>query len=217
MLHNMELQKRVLEALDWEPGLDASRIGVAAGGGVVTLTGQVQSYADRFSAERVVKRIVGVKGLANDLEVHLPIEAHRSDTDLAVAAVRALEWDVLVPHEGITVRVADGWITLEGEVEWQFQREAGHRAVRHLLGVRGVTNLIMLAVKPAPTDLKRRIETALKRNAELEAREITVLTNGSTVVLSGEVHSWAEREEAELAVWSAPGVTAVDDRLAVTI
>ena len=217
MLNNLDLQKRVLEALDWEPGLDASAIGVAASGGVVTLTGQVQSYADRFSAERVVKRIVGVKGLANDLEVRLPLAANRSDTDLATAAVRALEWDVQVPHQGVKVRVADGWITLEGEVEWQFQREAGLRAVRHLLGVRGVTNLIMLAVKPAPGDLKRRIETALKRNAELEAREIKVLTKGGSVVLSGAVHSWSERDEAERAVWSAPGVTAVDDRLAVTI
>ena len=217
MLNNLELQKKVLEAMDWEPGLDAARIGVAASGGVVTLTGQVQSYADRFSAERVVKRILGVKGIANDLEVRLPVDATRTDTDLATAAVRALEWDVQVPHERITLRVANGWITLEGEVEWQFQREAAVRAVRHLLGVRGVTNLVTLVAKPTPGDLKVRIESALRRNAELEARQIRVETRGGTVVLDGAVHSWAERDEAERAVWGAPGVVAVEDRLAVTV
>jgi osmotically-inducible protein OsmY len=213
----LELQKKVLEAMDWEPSLDATRIGIAASGGVVTLTGQVPSYADRLAAERVVKRIVGVKGLANDLDVRLPGDARRTDTDLATAAVKALEWDVQVPHQLIKPRVADGWITLEGQVEWQFQREAAERAVRHLLGVRGVSNQITLSAKVTPTDLKNRIEAALKRNAELEARKIKVETKGGTVVLDGFVHSWAERDEAERAVWSAPGVMAVEDHLAVTV
>jgi osmotically-inducible protein OsmY len=213
----LELQKKVLEAMDWEPSLDATRIGIAASGGVVTLTGQVPSYADRLAAERVVKRIVGVKGLANDLDVRLPGDARRTDTDLATAAVKALEWDVQVPHQLVKPRVADGWITLEGQVEWQFQREAAERAVRHLLGVRGVSNQIILTAKVTPTDLKNRIEAALKRNAELEARKIKVETKGGTVVLDGFVHSWAERDEAERAVWSAPGVMAVEDHLAVTV
>ena len=217
MLNNVELQKKVLEAMDWEPSLDATRIGIAASGGVVTLTGQVPSYADRLAAERVVKRIVGVKGLANDLDVRLPGDARRTDTDLATAAVKALEWDVQVPHQRIKPRVADGWITLEGEVEWQFQREAAERAVRHLLGVRGVSNQITLTAKVTPTDLKNRIEAALKRNAELEARKIRVETKGGTVVLDGFVHSWAERDEAERAVWAAPGVMVVEDHLAVTV
>ena len=217
MLNNLELQKRVLEALDWEAGLDANRIGVAASGGVVTLTGQVMSYADRFTAERVLKRIAGVKGLANDLEVRLPVESTRSDTDIASAAVRALEWDVQVPHQLLKVKVDGGWITLEGEMDWQFQRMAAERAVHHLLGVRGVTNLITLTVRVTPADLKTRIETALKRNAELEARRIQVRTHGSTVVLDGTVHSWAERDEAERAVWSAPGVVALEDHLAVMV
>jgi len=215
MLNNLELQKRVLEALDWEQGLNATRIGVAATGGVVTLTGEVESYADRFAAERVVKNIAGVKGLANDLEVRLPMSSTRSDTDLASAAVRALEWDVQVPHERIKVRVTSGWITLEGEVEWQFQRQATERAVKHLLGVRGITNLVALTPKVTPVDLKNRIEAALKRHAELEVRKIRVETRGGTVVLDGFVHSWAERDQAERAVWGAPGVVAVDDRLAV--
>jgi osmotically-inducible protein OsmY len=206
-----------LDALDWEPSLDATRIGVAASGGVVTLTGQVPNYADRWTAERVIKRMAGVKGLANDVEVRLPGDARRTDTDLASAAVKALEWDVQVPHQRITLRAADGWITLEGQVEWQFQREAAERAVRHLLGVRGVSNQITLTARVTPADLKNRIEAALKRNAELEARKIRVETRGGTVVLDGTVHSWAERDEAERAVWAAPGVAAVEDHLAVTV
>jgi len=217
MLNNLELQKKVLEALDWEPSLDATGIGVAAIGGVVTLTGQVPSYADRLAAERVVKQIIGVKGLANDLEVRLPGDARRTDTELAAAAVKALEWDVQVPHEMIKLRIADGWITLEGQVEWQFQREAAERSVRHLLGVRGVSNQLTLMTRVTPADLKNRIESALKRNAELEARQIRVETRGGTVVLNGAVHSWAERDQAERAVWAAPGVSAVEDHLAVTV
>jgi osmotically-inducible protein OsmY len=217
MLNSMELQQRALEALDWEPSLDASRIGVAANDGVVTLTGQVPSWADRFTAERVVKQMVGVKGLANDLEVRLPGDIRKTDTDLAAAAVRALEWDVQVPHQKIKVRVSDGWITLEGQLDWQYQREAAERAVRHLLGVRGVFNQITLAARVTPADLKNRIEAAFKRNAELDARNIRIETRGSKVVLDGTVHSWAEREQAERAVWAAPGVAMVEDHLAVTV
>jgi len=217
MLNNLDLHKRILEALEWDPSLDATRIGVAAKDGVVTLTGQVPSWADRLVAERVAKRIAGVKGLANDLEVRLPGDMRRTDTDLATAGVKALEWDVQVPHPKIKLRVADGWITLEGEVEWQFQREAAERAVRHLLGVRGVSNQITLAARVTPSDLKNRIEAAFKRHAELDARKIRVDTRGGLVVLEGAVHSWAERDEAERAVWAAPGVNAVEDRLAVTV
>jgi osmotically-inducible protein OsmY len=217
MLNNLELQKKVLDALDWEPSLDAGRIGVAATGGVVTLTGQVSSYADRWTAERVVKQMAGVKGLANELEVKLPGDSRRTDTDLASAAVRALEWDVQVPHQKIKVRASDGWISLEGQVEWQYQREAAERAVRHLLGVRGVSNQLTLTARVTPMDLKNRIEAAFKRTAELEARKIRVETKGSTVILDGTVHTWAERDEAERAVWAAPGVAVVEDHLAVAV
>ena len=215
MFSNLELQKRILDALDWDPSLDASRIGVAVKDGIVTMTGQVPSYTERLEAERAIKRIAGVKGLANDLEVRLPGDMRRSDGDLAAAGVKALEWDVQVPHQAIKLRVENGWITLEGQVQWQFQREAAEQAVRHLLGVRGVNNQIALAPRVTPDDLKSRIEAALKRHAELEARKIRVDTRGGLVVLEGAVHSWAERDEAERAVWAAPGVNAVDDRLAV--
>jgi osmotically-inducible protein OsmY len=211
----MQLQKKVLEALDWEPGLEAREIGVAANDGVVTLTGIVRSYADQFTAERVVKRLGGVKAIANDLEVRLPGDSRRSDSDLAVAAVRALEWDVNVPNDRIKIRVADGWLAMEGQLEWQYQRQAAERAVRHLMGVRGVSNLLTLTPRVTPADLKNRIEAAFKRTAELEARKITVETTGGKVILEGSVHSWAEREEAEDAVWAAPGVTVVEDRLGV--
>jgi osmotically-inducible protein OsmY len=217
MLNNVALQERVLEALAWEPGLDATRIGVAASDGIVTLTGQVPSYADRFATERVIKRVSGVKGLANDLQVKLPSDFTRTDTDLAAAAVRALEWDVAVPHQQIRVKVANAWITLEGEVDWQFQRQAAERAVAHLIGVVGVTNLLTLTVRVTPADLKHRIESAFKRHAELEANRIQVETHGSRVVLKGTVHRWAERDEAERAVWAAPGVSVVEDRLAVGV
>ena len=218
MLGNMELQKKVLEALDWEPGLEAKEIGVAANGGVVTMTGIVRSYADRFTAERVVKRLSGVKAIANDLEVRLPGDFRRSDGDLAAAAVRALEWDVQVPNDRIKIRVADGWLTLEGQVEWQYQRQSAEHAVRNLMGVRGVSNQLTLTPRVTPADLKNRIEAAFKRTAELEARGIRVETTaGGKVILTGSVHSWSEREEAEDAVWAAPGVNVVEDQLGVLV
>jgi osmotically-inducible protein OsmY len=163
----------------------------------------------------VVKRLSGVKAIANDLEVRLPGDSRRSDSDLATAAVRALEWDVNVPHDRIKVRVADGWLTLEGQVEWQYQRQSAERAVRQLMGLRGVSNQLTLTARVTPNDLKNRIEAAFKRTAELEARKIRVETTGGKVILEGSVHTWAEREEAEDAVWAAPGVTVVEDRLGV--
>lgn len=216
MLANTEMQIRVLQALEWEPSLDAALIGVAARDGVVTLAGTVRSWADRLTAERVVKRLSGVKAVSNELEVRLTVDSRRSDAELVHAALQALEWDVQVPAGRITVRVANGWLSLGGEVDWQYQREAAERCVRHLTGVRGVSNLITLAARPTPTDLKRRIEQALRRHAELEARAIRVEASGGRVTLDGAVHSFAERDEAERAVWGAPGVTVVEDHLVVS-
>jgi len=185
----------------------------------VTLTGAVATYVEKVSAERAAKRVSGVRAVANDIEVRPVGSMKRSDTDIAQAVLRALEWDIAVPHEKIKARVYDGWVTLEGEVALQFQRAAADNAVRRLSGVRGVTNQIFLQVRPAvqPAEVKGRIEAALRRSAEIDARGIQVDAKDSTVILRGKVRTWAEREEAELAAWAAPGVLAVKDELIVGI
>lgn len=212
-----ELQKSVLDELRWEPSVNAAGIGVSVKQGVVTLTGFVDSFAEKMAAEHAAKRVYGVKALANDIDVRLPGSSERHDVDIARAAVSALEWDVSVPHDRIKVIVRDGWVTLEGSADWEYQKEAAERALRNLTGIRGIINLI--AVKPAVTaeDIKAKIDKAFKRSAEFEARRITVETDGSRVVLSGYVRSWAEREEAERSAWSAPGVTDVENRIMVMV
>jgi osmotically-inducible protein OsmY len=218
MSNSINLQHRVQEELEWEPSLDASHIGVAATQpGVVTLTGTVASYAEKLSAERAAKRVAGVRALANDIEVRPLGSLKRNDTDVAQAVLRALEWDIAVPHEKIKARVVDGWVTLEGEVALQFQRTAAENAVRRLMGVRGVSNLISLQVIPPlkPAEIKGRIESALRRSAEIDAQGIRVEAEDSTIILRGNVRSWAERDEAERAAWGAPGVLFVKDELTV--
>ncbi|HEX6434980.1 MAG TPA: BON domain-containing protein [Gemmatimonadales bacterium] len=220
-MHNStNLQHRVQEELEWDPTLDAAHIGVAvAQPGVVTLTGTVATYAEKLSAERAAKRVTGVRAVANDIEVELIGSMRRTDTDIAQAVLRALEWDIAVPHEKIQVRVERAWVTLEGEVALQFQRAAAENAVRRLSGVRGVTNQIRLQVRPSvePAEVKSRIEAALRRSAEIDARGIQVDANNSTITLRGRVRTWAEREEAERAAWGAPGVLAIKDELIVGI
>jgi osmotically-inducible protein OsmY len=216
MKSDRELQINVLDELRWEPGVDATDIGATVKDGVVTLGGTVDSFAEKWAAERAVKRLPGVKALAVELEVKLPGSSERTDADIAEVAVTALKWDVLVPHDRIKVTVETGRITLEGEVDWQFQRSAAEGAILHLTGVKGVTNQITIKPKVAPTEVKEKIEAALKRNAILDANQIKVQTDGGKVTLSGSVRSWAEREEAESAAWAAPGVNEVKDLIAVT-
>jgi osmotically-inducible protein OsmY len=214
------LQHDVQEELEWEPSVDASKIGVAAiDTGIVTLTGTVATYAEKVTAERAAKRVSGVRVVANDIEVRLIGSMKRTDTDIAQAVLRALEWDIAVPHEKIKARVADGWVTLEGEVALQFQRAAAENSVRRLSGVRGVTNQIRLQVRPSvqPAEVKDRIEAALRRSAEIDARGIQVDAKDSMITLRGKVRTWAERDEAERAAWAAPGVLAVKDELIVGI
>lgn len=216
------LQRELLEELEWEPRLDASRIEVTvAHDGVVSLTGLVRSYAAKVAAERAVKRVKGVHVVINDLDVQLPMLHERTDTAIGEAVVRALEWDVLVPHDKIRTRVSDGWVRLEGEVDWNYQRTAAEEAVHRLTGVKGVTNLVTVLPQAASEDVKTRedvkaaIEAALRRSAEVEAQNIEVATQHGKVVLRGRVHSWAERDAVEAAAWAAPGVATLDDRLQV--
>lgn len=210
-----DLKQTVENALDWDPSLDAADIGVSADEGVVTLRGNVRTYAEKYAAERVALRVFGVKAVANDLAVRLPSLFERTDTEIAQAAVTALKSNTMVPGGRVTVTVSEGWITLKGSVEWQYQKDAALRCVRDLFGVKGVSNTIALESRVKPTDVRDKIEAAFKRSAEVDARRINVGVTEGKVVLSGNVRSWAEREEARRAAWAAPGVRDVEDRIAV--
>jgi osmotically-inducible protein OsmY len=211
-----QIQSDVLAELKWEPRVQPNEIGVVVNNGVVTLTGWVDSYVKRWEAEHAAHRVRGVKAVANDIQVRLSSSDERTDADIAAAAVRALEWDAFLSVEKLDVTVSKGWVTLKGEVEWQYQKKDAERVVRRLVGVTGVTNLITVRPRVAASELKQKIEKALLRSVETDAKRITVEVDGDMVILKGTVRSWAEREEAEREAWSAPGITSVDNRIRIS-
>lgn len=217
MKTDQQLQGDVIAELKWWPNVNAAHIGVAASSGVVTLTGQVEHYAEKAAAEEAAKAVYGCHGIANDIVVELSGSTGKhSDQDIATAALSAIKWDFEVPADKVKVIVKNGWVTLSGTVDWQYQKEAAGRCVRYLMGVTAVSNLI--AIKPVAKwiEVKDKIEAAFRRNADIDARRIYVNTFDGAVTLTGSVSSWAERDEAVSAAWSAPGVSTVNDDMIVT-
>src|ERR1700730_6292144 len=216
MKSDSEIERDVRDELKWDPDLNAEDIAVSVKNGVVTLAGFTHNYTDKLEAEAAAKRVAGVHAVANDIEVRLPAIDQRPDPDIARDAVAALKAELPIFHDAINALVKHGWVTLEGAVEWQYQKTTADTAVRKVKGVKGATNVITVKPKVEPSELKRKIMEAFKRNAEVDANRITVEANGSEVVLKGTVRSWIEREEAERVAWSAPGITKVDDRIVVS-
>ncbi len=214
-MSDITLRQDIIDELDFDPSIDSANIGVAVSDGVVTLTGHVRSYAEKVAAERVVQRVKGVRGLAQEIEVRYPDEKKSADDEIAKRALKIMTWDMTIPSDKIQVKVHQGWITLSGEVEWNFQRAGAENAVRKLSGVLGVTNLVTVRPRIEASNIKHLIEDALKRNAGIEANAIKVGVTGGKVTLEGKVHAWYERGLAERAAWAAPGVSAVEDRLTI--
>jgi osmotically-inducible protein OsmY len=216
MRSDSDIRRDVEDELRWDPDIDATDIAVNVHNGVVTLTGFVRGYVQKYQAEADAKRVAGVVAVANDLEVRLPDIDERPDPEIARDAIARIKSELPYSWEKIRAVVKNGWLTLEGEVEWNYQRVRAEEAVRRVRGLKGVTNNIEVKPQVAPTEIKRKIEEALRRAAEIDANRVTVETVGSEVILRGTVRSWAERQEAERAAWSAPGVAKVDNRIIVS-
>lgn len=215
-MDDVDLRQDIIDELDFEPSIESADIGVAVAKGIVTLTGHVPTYQQKLTVEDVVRRVKGVKGIAEEIEVR-PYGTNRTaDDEIAKRAINTMTWNTSIPDDSVQVKVQKGWVTLSGTVDWQYQKTAAADAVRVLSGVVGVTNRIEIRPKASSFDIKKRIEDALKRNAEVEANAIRVdVLDGGKVRLEGKVHAWSERNVAERAAWSAPGVHTVEDRITV--
>ncbi len=215
-MDDITLRQNILDELEFEPKVDAAEIGVTARDGVVTLTGHVGTYAEKDAAEKAARRVKGVRAIAQEIDVRILGPRRTDDDDIARRAVKILDWNISIPKQMVQIRVCKGVVTLTGNVEWQYQKNAAAAAVRDLAGVVGVSNLIEVVPGISADDVKKRIENALERDAELEAQAIQVDVSGGKVTLKGKVRTWSERRAAERAAWSAPGVCALDDQLAIT-
>lgn len=205
-----------MDELKWDPILTASEIGVSVKNGVVTLSGYVNSYSKKIAAENAAKRVKGVSTIAEDINVRLGLDDERTDTEIAEAALDALKWNVNVPDDKIKIKVENGWVMLEGDADWQYQKDTAANAVRDIAGVKGVSNLIMLSPKADVSVVEKNIRRALQRSADIEANNIDISTVGNKVIIKGKARSWAERREIERAAWSSPGVTEIEDDLLIT-
>lgn len=214
---DIDIQRDVLDELEWDNRVQPNEVGVSVKDGIVTLSGPVDSYTKRWAAEEAALRVQGVKAVANDLEVHLPSASERTDAELAQAALAAFKWDADIRTENLEVTVSHGWVSLKGSVDVQFQRQEAERIIHRLAGVKGVTNQLKVRTSsPAPKDIQQRIERALLRNAETDAQHVTVEVQGHNVILRGTVRSWAERRAAEGSAGSAPGISNVENHITVS-
>jgi osmotically-inducible protein OsmY len=209
------LKQKMLDELAWQPGFNEAHIGVAVRGGVVTLTGHVESYAEKCAVERAASRVIGVRALAEELQIRYASGIHQCDEDITTQALDVISWDLSVPKDRIKIMIEKGWVTLKGDVDWRFQKQAAEADISNLLGVMGISNAVEVKPKDQASDVEKQIKAAFRRNAEFEAENIVVTTDGRTVTLTGQVGSYYGRTLAAETAWSAPGVTQVHELLTV--